>query len=147
MYSFIGSCVFFLIIRLPPKSTRTDTLFPYPTLFRSRARHRRRGLSPQRRRHRPPGGRQRPADERGERRRRPLEQPARGWPAMSLWIKLGVLAAAGLACLAILAVQIGQLGRAAGPFADTYQVLPPSHAAKSGKRPCTERRCRSLLTP
>src|SRR3546814_12329798 len=24
------------MIRLPPKSTRTDTLFPYPTLFRSR---------------------------------------------------------------------------------------------------------------
>src|SRR3546814_13271581 len=24
-----------LKIRLPPKSTRTDTLFPYPTLFRS----------------------------------------------------------------------------------------------------------------
>src|SRR3546814_16371117 len=28
-------CVFFLIIRLPPRSTRTDTLFPYTTLFRS----------------------------------------------------------------------------------------------------------------
>src|SRR3546814_16968364 len=26
---------FFLIIRRPPKSTRTDTLFPYTTLFRS----------------------------------------------------------------------------------------------------------------
>src|SRR3546814_1173317 len=26
---------FFLIIRLPPRSTRTDTLFPYTTLFRS----------------------------------------------------------------------------------------------------------------
>src|SRR3546814_7897133 len=26
---------FFLMIRLPPKSTRTDTLFPYTTLFRS----------------------------------------------------------------------------------------------------------------
>src|SRR3546814_6236091 len=28
-------CVFFLMIRLPPRSTRTDTLFPYTTLFRS----------------------------------------------------------------------------------------------------------------
>src|SRR3546814_6129152 len=28
-------CVFFLMIRRPPKSTRTDTLFPYTTLFRS----------------------------------------------------------------------------------------------------------------
>src|SRR3546814_12299861 len=28
-------CFFFLMIRLPPRSTRTDTLFPYTTLFRS----------------------------------------------------------------------------------------------------------------
>src|SRR3546814_8737035 len=27
---------FFLMIRQPPRSTRTDTLFPYTTLFRSR---------------------------------------------------------------------------------------------------------------
>src|SRR3546814_14685346 len=27
--------LFFLIIRRPPNSTRTDTLFPYTTLFRS----------------------------------------------------------------------------------------------------------------
>src|SRR3546814_12978179 len=32
-YSFI--CFFFLMIRRPPRSTRTDTLFPYTTLFRS----------------------------------------------------------------------------------------------------------------
>src|SRR3546814_13480836 len=29
------SCVCFLMIRRPPRSTRTDTLFPYTTLFRS----------------------------------------------------------------------------------------------------------------
>src|SRR3546814_1551293 len=41
-YSFSYECVwlvalvfFFLMIRLPPRSTRTDTLFPYTTLFRS----------------------------------------------------------------------------------------------------------------
>src|SRR3546814_19623712 len=36
--------IFFVMIRRPPRSTRTDTLFPYTTLFRSR-RHvaRRRG--------------------------------------------------------------------------------------------------------
>src|SRR3546814_3892480 len=28
---------FFLMIRRPPRSTRTDTLFPYTTLFRSQA--------------------------------------------------------------------------------------------------------------
>src|SRR3546814_5426001 len=27
---------FFLMIRRPPRATRTDTLFPYPTLFRSK---------------------------------------------------------------------------------------------------------------
>src|SRR3546814_6123060 len=27
---------FFLMLRRPPRSTRTDTLFPYTTLFRSR---------------------------------------------------------------------------------------------------------------
>src|SRR3546814_15560332 len=32
----------FLMIRLPPRSTRTDTRFPYTTLFRSRQRPRRR---------------------------------------------------------------------------------------------------------
>src|SRR3546814_12984686 len=35
---------FFLMIRRPPRSTRTDTLFPYTTLFRSAERgERRRG--------------------------------------------------------------------------------------------------------
>src|SRR3546814_15074172 len=29
--------IFFLMIRRPPRSTRTDTLFPYTTLFRSDA--------------------------------------------------------------------------------------------------------------
>src|SRR3546814_19159262 len=37
--SGVMSCVvclfFFLMIRRPPRSTRTDTLFPYTTLFRS----------------------------------------------------------------------------------------------------------------
>src|SRR3546814_2903111 len=36
--------IFFLMIRRPPRSTRTDTLFPYTTLFRShRLRHRKAG--------------------------------------------------------------------------------------------------------
>src|SRR3546814_12763067 len=38
MFSFV---FFFLMIRRPPRSTRTDTLFPYTTLFRShREQHR-----------------------------------------------------------------------------------------------------------
>src|SRR3546814_13668548 len=31
----VHCCFFFLMIRRPPRSTRTDTLFPYTTLFRS----------------------------------------------------------------------------------------------------------------
>src|SRR3546814_7072298 len=40
-------CFFFLMIRRPPRTTRTDTLFPYTTLFRSsrRAYRRRRPRS------------------------------------------------------------------------------------------------------
>src|SRR3546814_12684644 len=35
-FSITYSCVvFFLMIRRPPRSTRTDALFPYTTLFRS----------------------------------------------------------------------------------------------------------------
>src|SRR3546814_10104143 len=33
--SIIVLFIFFLMIRRPPRSTRTDTLFPYTTLFRS----------------------------------------------------------------------------------------------------------------
>src|SRR3546814_7540496 len=33
------SFLVFLMIRRPPRSTRTDTLFPYTTLFRSKANH------------------------------------------------------------------------------------------------------------
>src|SRR3546814_8467908 len=32
-------CVFVIMIRRPPRSTRTDTLFPYTTLFRSERCH------------------------------------------------------------------------------------------------------------
>src|SRR3546814_11601385 len=34
---YFGGLFFFLMIRRPPRSTRTDTLFPYTTLFRSQA--------------------------------------------------------------------------------------------------------------
>src|SRR3546814_2530481 len=35
LFTLIYFCFFFLMIRRPPRSTRTDTLFPYTTLFRS----------------------------------------------------------------------------------------------------------------
>src|SRR3546814_12194875 len=34
-FSHLCMCFCFLMIRRPPRSTRTDTLFPYTTLFRS----------------------------------------------------------------------------------------------------------------
>src|SRR3546814_5580229 len=39
---FFCMCLFFLMLRRPPRSTRTDTLFPYTTLFRSALTQRRR---------------------------------------------------------------------------------------------------------
>src|SRR3546814_15704464 len=39
--------IFFLMIRRPPRSTRTDTLFPYTTLFRSVRAARRSGYTRQ----------------------------------------------------------------------------------------------------
>src|SRR3546814_11328951 len=35
LFCHSGYLFFFLMIRRPPRSTRTDTLFPYTTLFRS----------------------------------------------------------------------------------------------------------------
>src|SRR3546814_8930285 len=35
MLRYVIRSLFFLMIRRPPRSTRTDTLFPYTTLFRS----------------------------------------------------------------------------------------------------------------
>src|SRR3546814_13430007 len=37
---YVWLLFFFLMIRRPPRSTRTDTLFPYTTLFRSTRRPR-----------------------------------------------------------------------------------------------------------
>src|SRR3546814_18387283 len=37
LFSSLIFIFFFLMIRRPPRSTRTDTLFPYTTLFRSQA--------------------------------------------------------------------------------------------------------------
>src|SRR3546814_994893 len=37
VFFVVNNCLFFvLMIRRPPRSTRTDTLFPYTTLFRSK---------------------------------------------------------------------------------------------------------------
>src|SRR3546814_13377214 len=64
-YCVVLYVIFFLMIRRPPRSTRTDTLFPYTTLFRSLPRHRRR---------RPGFPVHVPADPQGARDRRPAER-------------------------------------------------------------------------
>src|SRR3546814_17469071 len=53
MYSLSLLCqlYFFLMIRRPPRSTRTDTLFPYTTLFRAAAGWRHRLRRPHRLQH------------------------------------------------------------------------------------------------
>src|SRR3546814_18648702 len=61
--SYRLSFFFFLMIRRPPRSTRTDTLFPYTTLFRSKDARRISGRADQegaRHAHGRPGGRSRP---------------------------------------------------------------------------------------
>src|SRR3546814_13255980 len=58
----IVNCIFFFVMtRRPPRSTRTDTLFPYTSLFRSLPLHRTR--------------RGRPGHSRGDRRRPRRDQP------------------------------------------------------------------------
>src|SRR3546814_12337795 len=63
---------FFLMIRRPPRSTRTDTLFPYTTLFRSADLRRAYLLRPHRgtarRRRRGAGRRDRHPDRRQDRK-------------------------------------------------------------------------------
>src|SRR3546814_16345571 len=64
------------MIRRPPRSTRTDTLFPYTTLFRSRPpEYGRHGRPPRRRHRRARCGRRAPPDRHA--RRWPLAKPDR----------------------------------------------------------------------
>src|SRR3546814_11189104 len=46
LYYYCLLLFFFLMILRPPRSTRTDTLFPYTTLFRSRPQHPGHGRTP-----------------------------------------------------------------------------------------------------
>src|SRR3546814_13978927 len=70
MFYSVGSFFFFLMIRRPPRSTRTDTLFPYTTLFRSRPR-----------REWPPPDHPARAGHRPERAPEPRPAAAGRWPA------------------------------------------------------------------
>src|SRR3546814_12905953 len=77
---FMSYLFFFLMIRRPPRSTRTDTLFPYTTLFRSVRPDEGFGLLRQRLARRPRGrGRAgRGAVGRPDRRRRDGRRPGVG---------------------------------------------------------------------
>src|SRR3546814_4792972 len=66
-----------LMIRRPPRSTRTDTLFPYTTLFRSRAKFRRPPNSSKRQIIEPGKGGGGPDCERGQMRRIKLRKSRR----------------------------------------------------------------------
>src|SRR3546814_19075475 len=84
---FLSDLVFFFVmIRRPPRSTRTDTLFPYTTLFRSPVdapARRQRGAGARRRGCRPgaavAGGRRRPR-RRADPLRAGLRAPEEGPP-------------------------------------------------------------------
>src|SRR3546814_3850872 len=56
-------CFFFLMIRRPPRSKRTDTLFPYTTLFRSQLAQLGRDSRPEARTRRPYGPNRSPPDQ------------------------------------------------------------------------------------
>src|SRR3546814_17007730 len=71
LFLFLICFFLFLMIRRPPRSTRTDTLFPYTTLFRSQDP---RPRAP------PPGLGERP-DDRDQRYRHPDRAPRRLCPA------------------------------------------------------------------
>src|SRR3546814_16673681 len=66
---------FFLMIRRPPRSTRTDTLFPYTTLFRSDRSWHRADRAPRRA---ADAGERRRADGAADRTRGRIQDPARG---------------------------------------------------------------------
>src|SRR3546814_4493111 len=72
----LNSLFFFLMIRRPPRSTRTDTLFPYTTLFRSPCQRR----SQSRQRSEPAGDD--PCRERRHRNQPDQETMARGPPIL-----------------------------------------------------------------
>src|SRR3546814_3912399 len=69
---------FFLMIRRPPRSTRTDTLFPYTTLFRSPVGHRQGHRHRADRHARPQGKDAHPAPGRSRDRHRLAQAPRGG---------------------------------------------------------------------
>src|SRR3546814_17818344 len=75
MYCSVPLLIFYLLIRRPPRSTHTDTLFPYPTLFLSDS-----ACAPRDHRSRWRSSVRPPASARGTRRSRARPCPARRPP-------------------------------------------------------------------
>src|SRR3546814_14075182 len=80
-YLLLVCCFFFLMIRRPPRSPRTDTLFPYTTLFRSPTIRRQlpAGAAMRRIPKRRDGWRRSWGRERGRRRRNPIRVDRTKW--------------------------------------------------------------------
>src|SRR3546814_13471228 len=91
---------FFLMIRRPPRSTRTDTLVPYTTLFRSVPAGPQGGLDRRRARAgQPPRRRQGPARERSEEHTSELQSLMRiSYAVFCLKKKIYILINFGLYC-------------------------------------------------
>src|SRR3546814_19153677 len=112
LYGHLFFLFFFLMIRRPPRSTRTDTLFPYTTLFRS------------------PPGRRRPRKSRRRRSPPRASPPPRRRPRNPESVKQERTARLGPGGFVRFgrAVQLPRLGR--GAIAPGAQPRPPlDHAA------------------
>src|SRR3546814_14055486 len=117
---------FFLMIRRPPRSTRTDTLFPYTTLFRSvqnRLLSARAGV--------------RAEDEQMSERLSVVEPPVipdqPNWPNRPLIAAIGVLGGLVVGMLLALAVELFLL-----PIRDTAALKGPLGAPPLGIIPVIE---------
>src|SRR3546814_19040223 len=124
---FLLVVIFFLMIRRPPRSTRTDTLFPYTTLFRSHLRAR--------------YSRPRPADRRrvgpahhGDRGRRARHRA--GLARRSLWPADVLPAHRGVRALHPLLFLLGVENRCFGPSPGSGR---PAGNCVIGRAPCREK--------
>src|SRR3546814_16870874 len=118
------------MIRLPPRSTRTDTLFPYTTLFRSARRRGQRPQAPDPGALRPPGEAADPRAPRlperlQRRRRRPLR-------------------AAGAGLRPGLAARLLKTAHAASRSLSPPPAVTP---AQIGRASCRERVCKYVSIP
>src|SRR3546814_20794299 len=117
---FLAVSLLFLMLRRPPRSTRTDTLVPYTTLFRS--------VQPDDDRHPPAGGRAESRRGGREPRRMSLRTYALG---------------GGFGCLALAAFVQGVLPMLE-PQSRHSKVTSVVRTDQHGRASCRERVCQSV---